>query len=129
MYGDCQMENENNPPIEQRSDKGYVYVMWCEGFVKIGMSRSSPIHRLDAVQIANPFPVELLGVIESDDAPILETELHIRFRQFHVRGEWFKIPDEILRDLSRRFVPNPPFKMRKHYQGMTLKRLVSLEFY
>lgn len=109
------------------SAEGFVYFIWCEGMVKIGFCKSNLQRRVDELQIACPFPVEFLGAIQSDSAMTLEASFHARFEQFHVRGEWFKIPPDILRDVSRNFVKQPPFIPRTRREFFMLKTLLPME--
>lgn len=76
----------------------YVYLLRCDkGWTKIGASRN-PESRLRSLGCV-PMQVELLHVIRSEDAFALERHLHHRFVQYRVSGEWFNLPDEVLREL------------------------------
>lgn len=78
-----------------QSAEGWVYVMECAGYYKIGWSRS-PNQRLAGVQTSCPLPVTLVGVFEGSMAT--EAEWHLAFRDKRVNGEWFALTDE---DVSR----------------------------
>lgn len=61
--------------------------------VKIGLSAHGKLSaRLTALQIGLPYQLELLVVCLGDAAT--ESEMHERFGQSHLRGEWFiRSPD------------------------------------
>ena len=71
---------------------GGVYFVQCCDFVKIGYSRDIR-KRVVGLSLTNPFRLELLAYVKSDDtleARCLETELHDRFRAQRHRLEWFR---------------------------------------
>ena len=63
-----------------------------EDFCKIGFSLS-PDARLLQLQTGNPYPLELVAVIEG--TIIEEKELHKKFADFKLEGEWFTFSPEI----------------------------------
>lgn len=81
---------------------GFVYFIQCNGPtgpVKIG--RATHVERrFNAIQCDNPYPVELLAKMASDDMARDEALLHERFADSHIRGEWFE-PHEDLLKLAR----------------------------
>lgn len=87
---------------------GFIYVMECEGFYKIGWS-ADPEQRLRAMQPCNPFQISLMGTVAAFDTQ--ESIWHERFADRHVRGEWFRISQaetervlqEPLAEVPRRF--------------------------
>lgn len=72
--------------------EGFVYVMECAGFHKIGWAKTSPKRRRSALQVSNPLPVTLVGVIEG--SKLVEAEWHLAFREKRVSGEWFALTEE-----------------------------------
>ncbi len=69
----------------------YIYFISDETAIKIGKS-NDPLKRLNQLQIGNPRDLKLLGT-----SPLLdEYELHEKFKDKLIRGEWFKICDDIL---------------------------------
>jgi hypothetical protein len=62
------------------------------GHVKIGVATSVE-SRLAGLQGANALPLTLLAY--TPGGADLERELHQRFREHHVRGEWFRLVSEI----------------------------------
>ncbi len=78
-----------------QSSCGFIYVMECEGFYKIGWT-TNPRHRRFGLQTGSPFPITLVGVIEG--SIMNEAEWHEAFEDKRVRGEWFALTEE---DVSR----------------------------
>lgn len=67
--------------------------------VKIGLSKD--VHaRIRQLQTGSPYKLALMGwVIGSDDRP-LEAELHERFADRHLHGEWFQLtPEDVLDEI------------------------------
>jgi len=91
----------------QRAPHGCVYLVLdpVSNRVKIGTS-GNPYARLLDIQAACPNDLEVLLVIPHGGR-WLERELHERFRDFRVRGEWFYYSGEI-RD----------FVQQKRWQGV-----------
>lgn len=72
--------------------QGYIYVIDCDGFIKIGYS-TDPRGRLSNLRVSSPLEITVLRVIEGTVAD--ERELHNRFAAQRVRGEWFKREGEL----------------------------------
>jgi hypothetical protein len=64
----------------------YVYAIYSSGCVKIGVS-TDPKKRVGKVSADCPHPVVLKGYVEGGYE--LEAELHAKFCDFRVKGEWF----------------------------------------
>lgn len=79
----------------------FVYFVWCEGFVKIGRTLDIK-ERLSDLRTGNPFPITVLGVIEGTKK--LESQLHKKYRNQKVHGEWFNLTEDQLRELQDSFV-------------------------
>lgn len=62
------------------------------GIVKIGHS-INPQKRLMELKTGNPFQLEVLAVIEGDDKK--ERELHEKFKDLRLAGEWFSYTHDI----------------------------------
>lgn len=78
---------------------------YCSLRVKIG--RSGDIRaRLRYLQTGSPYDLKVMGWIESDDDKRLESELHEKYRDHHVRLEWFKLqPADVLEELRSHGIP------------------------
>ena len=71
-----------------------VYLMQCEGFIKIGRSKH-PSKRLQDIRVSNPFNVRLLAVVNSENDKELESELHLKYSHLRQNGEWFSFNKNI----------------------------------
>ncbi len=71
-----------------------VYILECDNFTKIGFTRNSIEDRIRNFQHGNPHKITLHSVYMSDNAFSLEKYLHIKFKEFNIRGEWFSLSDE-----------------------------------
>lgn len=85
--------------IEKRANaayKGFVYlIQYPTGAYKIGRT-TNPKDRMKTFSVKLPFEVEYVCVLETDDMYGLESQLHNRFAQNRVNGEWFALtPDEV----------------------------------
>lgn len=74
--------------------KGYVYLIEAEtGQYKIGRSKNPP-NRLRAIGVKMPFKVEIIHTIQTNDMYSLEINLHQRFADKRVNGEWFALSQD-----------------------------------
>lgn len=87
------------PPTEHPA--GYVYVIQdldISKFYKIGRT-NNPSRRFNELSQALPFAIEVVAVVETEDAPTLEWQLHQRYAEQRQRGEWFKLHDSHVREI------------------------------
>ena len=72
-----------------------VYFIRCKvtGRVKIGTTLNLQ-QRLSALRGSSPTELEVIGFVDSSDWP--EKDLHGRFREHRLHGEWFEGVDQIL---------------------------------
>jgi hypothetical protein len=81
-----------------------IYFIACPAAdaVKIGMvtqkhyesrPEQSAFQRLTAMQSGCPFELELLALCDGGQAT--EAQLHLRFASHRIRGEWFKLNDDL----------------------------------
>jgi hypothetical protein len=81
----------NRQQTTPRSRHGYVYlVRSVSSAYKIGRTRN-PEDRQRTFGIQLPFEVEFIALIEAEDMYTLERELHNRFAQKRINGEWFAL--------------------------------------
>lgn len=90
--------------MAQQTKHGNVYVIsnvgsFGENIYKVGMTRRlDPLERVKELGDASvPFPFDVHAVIESDDAPALETALHkalslMQVNKVNPRKEFFRVP-------------------------------------
>jgi hypothetical protein len=64
------------------------------GPIKIGHTSTSVATRRDNMQVGCPEVLYLLGTLPG--GPELEAELHARFAEHHLRGEWFNLNNPLL---------------------------------
>jgi hypothetical protein len=64
------------------------------GPIKIGYTTKKATWRLSELQVASPQPLVLLAVIQGDRE--VEVELHTRFADLRIRGEWFERGDALM---------------------------------
>lgn len=74
-------------------------------FVKIGFT-TNLFSRLSAIQTGCPFDIEILAYIKSQDPKKTEHKLHMKFKKYRVRGEWFKLTDDIKQFINLINQPN-----------------------
>ena len=84
--------------IERRSTIGKIYIIQSGEYTKVGIARMVG-HRLSGLQVGNPIEIQLLASWESNKAELEEHRIHHHLRQWHVRGEWFKLPYDVLEGL------------------------------
>lgn len=80
--------------------KGNVYLIGNKelGFYKIGLTRSAetPDTRFKTIQRSVPFELDVLRYWFVSHAGSFEKLLHYEFKDYQIRGEWFKFSADIL---------------------------------
>lgn len=82
-----------------------VYFVKCHDFVKIGYCSNNLDNRLLNLQCGNPYEIELLYVLENGKKKD-ETTLQSYFSQYHFRGEWFHLTEEIHNFITNKYQIN-----------------------
>lgn len=100
----CERRSLEAPPYRpralRRSDmptRSGVYFLKCSQLVKIGSAKDIR-ERFRTIWRMNPFPLDLLGVVEPTDGRTprqVECEFHRRFRRLREFGEWFRYEAEL----------------------------------
>ena len=96
--------NKRKNPLRKKKlqDNDAVYILsnkaW-EGFHKVGYS-SNLYTRLSDYNVSSPFrDFEYLYTLEADNAEVIETAFHDRYKRGH--GEWYEVPvEELIRRLK-----------------------------
>ena len=90
-------------PLQRKKVNGYVYLVHCKGttYYKIGISKLNYHLRLSGIQSGCPFELEMIYVIHSNDHRNLEKELHDKFKDKRVRGEWFDLDEASLNTVMK----------------------------
>ena len=80
----------------------FVYAIQVQngenGPVKIGIA-TDPEGRLSQLQVANPYPLKLLGARKFESAQRMEKHYHKRYGIHRLEGEWFELPENELKIL------------------------------
>lgn len=94
-------------PKDEMATAGFVYVVYIDTgsdrFYKIGMTKSFG-HRFDQHQISSPFEIRVACCYFVGHMRAEERELHERFADRRVRGEWFRLSMDNLREIAARSV-------------------------
>jgi len=79
---------------------GCIYLLQVEGTtqVKIGYSENVAV-RVRTLRTANPLPLRILREIQSPAARALDQTLRQRYVRYHIHGDWFDFPPDILQQL------------------------------
>jgi hypothetical protein len=80
-----------SPPKKKKPQKGYVYLLQSptEAY-KIGRTKA-PQDRIKTFGVKMPFEVEYIALIKTDDMVKLEVNLHNKFTDKRIDGEWFEL--------------------------------------
>lgn len=80
---------------QMQSKTKYIYFVYAKEnrAVKIGMS-DHPRARLVDLQVSNPSDLEIVTCIRA--RPELEPALHDHFKSTHIRGEWFRVNEDLI---------------------------------
>lgn len=98
--------------VAKAAKRRWVYVIEEIGspYIKIGSS-SEPMGRLVDLQASTPHELRVVAMWEAERPGTVEAELHRRFQQARVRGEWFDATNDPLaswlRQVSIDFAPIP----------------------
>jgi hypothetical protein len=87
---------------------GYVYVVHAVGmsYVKIGKTTNF-FKRFQQLQRGTLFPLQILSVARVPDMDREERELHALYQRYHVRGEWYNAPPDMLLHFGIGVAPEP----------------------
>lgn len=82
---------------------GFVYFLTADnGLTKIGRTKNldSRIHHFTTKL---PYELEETLILKTDDAPLLESEIHGLFADKRIRGEWFDLNDKDIDFIKRKY--------------------------
>ena len=78
-------------------EHGYVYVLQVPimdpALYKIGRAKVLK-DRIDTLGVQLPWELEVIAHVETDDYKGLEEELHLKFADKRIKGEWFRLTEE-----------------------------------
>lgn len=96
-----QMSNYYDSQERKPTTKGWIYFLRGPGgLVKIGKSKNKPTKRVAEYSPKLPFETHLAFVFETSDIDYSEKYLHSVFVHRKVRGEWFRVTDNEIMDIS-----------------------------
>lgn len=97
-----------SPPeiVEEESPEtggadGFVYLMRCGKFHKIGLTYSVGRREYE-IRLQMPDPLETIHTIKTDDPIGIENYWHLRFAERRRNGEWFQLTASDVRAFKRR---------------------------
>lgn len=81
-------------PIPKKSSKGYLYLVKCHNYYKIGICGRSPKDRMCSMQVGNPYTLELVAYVYVKELEYAEWILqNVSLPTRNIRGEWFELND------------------------------------
>jgi len=85
--------------MNRSKNQGYVYIVHATGTnqIKIGFS-TDPSNRLIKLQTGSPYKLALIGLMLGSART--EKALHVLFKQYRQTGEWFALPDCLIRRIE-----------------------------
>ena len=84
--------------------EGYVYLVHALGTKRYKIGRTTnPDKRMETLKHCSPFPLKLLGILQTDNFVLEEKRLHKIASSYRVHGEWFELPSSWLKDLNAWF--------------------------
>ena len=89
-YTRLQQINELEKELEQRYKIGVIYFITDGNFVKIGYCYNLK-NRLEELQVGSPLKLYVRRHYLSEYPYLEEQRLHEEYKEFHLRGEWFKL--------------------------------------
>lgn len=88
-------------PIRQKSN--FVYLIGApNGLIKIGIT-GDVYRRLKVLDTASPVELNLIFSFESDNANIIELELHQIFAIKRIKGEWFNLSTDDIKWIKGKY--------------------------
>jgi len=85
-----------------------------DGPIKIGKA-DDVLFRARGIQTATPEKISILAVL-SNSSHEIERQIHRRFYEFRIRGEWFEPADELLEfvgQVAEKWTGPQPWQLRK----------------
>jgi uncharacterized protein YlaI len=92
-------------------DEGHIYLIRITDHYKIGRAKDIK-KRIAGIKTSSPFEIEILKSWHCKRPDIIEKIMHTRFGEHRVKGEWFRLPDEVVKylvtveDVRKEFAPD-----------------------
>lgn len=74
-----------------------------QDIVKIGYTQNSIQQRICTIQANSPYKMEVFGIVEG--MKNIEQFIHDKFKHLHIRGEWYRISEEMLLWIEKPILP------------------------
>ena len=108
-FRECATQKSKSISLSRASSSkpcsGYVYLLRGQGYYKIGLTKNVD-RRIGEISPTVPFETEIVCIIATDDIHGTEAELHNKFADKRVKGEWFELADEDVNYISALSNPN-----------------------
>jgi hypothetical protein len=82
-----------NPDLIGDHGRGYVYLIWWNGYYKIGKA-NNVAQRIREITSGHPIQPTVIHIIPTDAMERLEKQLHKRFAAKRINGEWFDLSED-----------------------------------
>jgi hypothetical protein len=89
--------------------KSGIYILYSCGYYKIGITTNID-KRILELQTGNPFLIQLVFFKIVNDASALESELHKKYKNKNVSGEWFYLDNNDIQYIITAVKHNTPRK-------------------
>lgn len=93
-------------------------------FVKIGVTED-PIRRMAGLQTSTPYTLKLLAVMPGGREE--ESAIHLRFRRYAVRGEWFRTAFDVARYAAEHGIRTTAYRHSENRRARCFADLVPKE--
>lgn len=82
--------------VEAKIPKKIVYFIGNEEFGRVKIGKTTNLFsRLSTLQVGSPFTLKVLGFIGDDNHHVKEKEVHKKFAEYHIHGEWYELNEKI----------------------------------
>jgi hypothetical protein len=95
------LREEDRKKVRRETKTGFVYLMrnMKNGYIKIGFSKK-PAYREQCLQSEEP-EIEMFVSFKASMSD--EHDLHIRYADFRIRGEWFNLSEDHISQIRESF--------------------------
>lgn len=87
---------------KKNTKEGFVYLMDNIGLTKIGETKDCVNKRLATFKVGNP-DIKLIAYVFCEDRKLFEAQLHERYQEKHVKGEWFNLSRRDINNLIKEY--------------------------
>ena len=76
-------------PKSKRDTSGYIYLLQCNEYYKVGVSKTSVEERVKWLETGNPYPISIIFYKRVKNCYRAEANLHHKYQDFNHKNEWF----------------------------------------